>query len=153
MKKAKNKQVSVDLITALNSLRASPASYIPELKAMVPKFAGLTFQLDAHNQLLTKEGAKAVNELIQFLKVQKPVSKLLSEQLISQACSEHVTQTGPFGLTGGFGKDEKSLSERLESKGAFVGSRLVMFEYGSSTEREAILSLAIADGDPTRAYR
>jgi len=61
--------------------------------------------------------------------------------------------TGEHNIVGNTGVDGVTLSQRLEKFGSFVGSSQQLIYFGNSTGREAILSLAICDGDRSRSYR
>jgi hypothetical protein len=65
---------------------------------MIPKFDGQLYNKKADVIIKTVEGAKAVQDAIKFLSMQKPVSKMKSSKEISRACKDHVLDLGSKGL-------------------------------------------------------
>jgi len=58
-------------LTATNAIRKDPASFVPKLEAMLPKFNGNLYD----SILMTNEGAVAVQEAIDFLNNATPITE------------------------------------------------------------------------------
>ena len=101
----------------------------------------------------TQEGDIPVLELIEFLKVQKPLEPLkLAKDLKPYACKHNVDQ-GPTGETGHSASNGDDFGKRLKKlmkPGIIVGENI---SYGEAKARESVIQLAIDDGVPERGHR
>ena len=79
---------------------------IPKLEEMLTWFNGNVMNRPGNPVgLSTNEGPAAINELIEFLKVQQPLPALEWQEEMQQASRDHVLDTGPSGMTGHTGTD------------------------------------------------
>ena len=100
-------QFDIDVHKWQNEMRTKPASFIPELEEMLPRFNGNLYEYpnDPGKLLATQEGATAVQELIDYLKTAEPVDPLEWDDNIMKASREHVLNMASGGETGHTGKD------------------------------------------------
>lgn len=76
------------MLTVTNAIRMNPASFVPKLEAMLPKFNGLIYD----SVLSTNEGAVAVQEAIDFLKaITTPIATAMTwDQYAEFECKDLV---------------------------------------------------------------
>ena len=99
------------------------------------------------------EGKPAVQELIDFLKVQKPIHALRWSDPLFKAALHLAKAQGPTGQTGHTGPDGSTMVSRINDQmewEATIGENVM---YGAGTPLEAVLSLAIDDGLRSRGHR
>jgi len=94
-----------------------------------------------------------VIDLIEFLRIQKPLPAFEWDKNITNASLDHVLDTGPKGLCGHEGSDKSLAKQRLSRYGIVAGGNGETIDYGSKTGRLAILSLVIDDGNLSRVDR
>jgi len=95
-------------------MRTRPKSFIPELEAMLPRFQGDIYLRPNGGRLRTKEGPKAVKELIDYLKTAKPVNPLEWNPDLRKAAKDHVMDHAKGGETGHQGSDGSSPFDRMK---------------------------------------
>ena len=86
-----------------NVIRTDPKSFVPDLKNMLNKFNGMKRTvINKKGSVVqnTKEGSKAVEELITFLEKQKPLPALKYDQKLKDFACQHVKDQGPTGKVG-----------------------------------------------------
>ena len=102
----------------------------------------------------TAEGNKPVTELIDFLKVQKPLKELKMEDALRNASCIHVKEqsSGETGHKSSNGSSfaERAIQEGINKTGYFLGENMA---YGSEDAKMALYTLAIDDGVPNRGHR
>ena len=137
-----------------NQVRADPQSMIPDLEEMLTWFQGdVIYEPGTNYGLLTNEGPAAVQELIDFLMVQEPVDELEWQHNLMYASRDHVMDTGPSGLTGHYGTDGSSPSDRMARYVTLEGMSGENIAYGVQGPERTIMSLAIDEGVPSRGHR
>ena len=140
------------VVNALNKARTNPKSFIPQLKAMLTQFNGNVMKRPSGIGLRTKEGPKAVQELINFLQKQQPVGSLSWDQAMMQCSKDHVMDQGPRGTTGHTGSNGSSPSQRC-SKYVKLGSSSENIQYGDTDAEGVVVQLMIDDGVANRGHR
>ena len=144
---------------------------IPTLEAMLPRFEGNTYKEAGKTDIVTQEGAAAVQELIDYLKKAPSVAKLrrldaeaykttpvigdafTRPEGMVNACKDHVIDTGPTGVIGHTGTDNSSPFDRIEKYGTWETSAAENIAYGETTGLGVMLSLMIDDGVAGRGHR
>lgn len=85
----------------MNAARAAPAAYAKHLAPMAAAFKGTLMSLPGRTPLRTKEGKKAVDEAVEFLKAAKPVPPLVQlSPGLTAAAADMVAAAGPEGIFG-----------------------------------------------------
>jgi hypothetical protein len=91
---------------------------IANLTAIKANFNGLTYKELGFVAQITVEGVVAVDNAIDYLTNTATASSALTlETLMSSACSDHVTNTGPGGEIGNIGADGSTPTERVNRYG------------------------------------
>ncbi|HNR86959.1 MAG TPA: CAP domain-containing protein [Spirochaetota bacterium] len=146
-------QLEREVVDELNRVRTDPAGYAAHLEGMLKFFRGRRYERPGAITLLTKEGAAAVQETIDFLKSAKPLPPFVPSPGMSRAAKDQVNDTGPKGLTGHQGTDGSSVGSRLNRYGTWRRSCGENISYGKNTAREIVIQLLVDDGVPSRGHR
>jgi len=102
----------------------------------------------------TKEGARALHDLIAFLRSQPAVPLLQWDESLREKCATHVEATGPLGLTTIISHDGLTLKNRIDKLGSFLGSAIgTLLQFGGLSGRSALIALAVGDGDSLKQQR
>jgi uncharacterized protein YkwD len=145
-----------DILDEHNKLRQDPAGYADLLVPLLGKFDGMKFiKVPNEVQILTNEGAAAVQECIDFLMKQSPLPPYSPEmpEGLTQAAVDHALDTGSAGIVGHVGSDDSSPSSRMLKYGQWLEASAENISYGHSTAAEIIQQLIIDDGIPNRGHR
>ena len=144
-----------ELFEAQNTLRTNPKYYVPYLKKIVKSFKGKRSHMPGRPILVTKEGAKAVNEAIDFLNKQKPMHALTYSDLLSKASQDHADDIEANGFTGHKGSDGSTMSDRIERHCVWSGTIGENLAYSNIYDggHEFVLNLLVDDGVKTRGHR
>ena len=132
----------------MNKVRADPKLIIPELEATVKQFKGKLL-----GSLMTQEGAPAYTELIDFLKVQKPLSPMTWSNGIAAACQKFIDKAGPVGTFGHTGPDGSTMVTRLNAEGKWLSIIGENLAYGSQNGKKTLIQLMVDDGTASRGHR
>ena len=145
-------QFDKDILKFHNQARTNPKSYIPILEKMLASFDGLIMRMPGVNRR-TREGAPAVQELINFMKKQAPIPALGWRQEMVGAPRDQVNDRGPKGLMGHTGSDGSSSSDRMNRYIKINGYSGECIEYGEMSAQQVIIALLIDDGVANRGHR
>jgi uncharacterized protein YkwD len=132
----------------MNKVRADPKLIIPELEATVKQFKG---KLLGYKK--TKEGASAYTELINFLKVQKPLSSMTWSNGMAAACQKFIDKAGPVGTLSHTGPDGSTLKTRINAEGNWKKNLGENLSYGSQDGKKSLIQLMVDDGTASRGHR
>ena len=147
------KDLQNELFICQNKLRKDPSSFIPLLEERLKKFKENILQLKNENPLRTFEGVKAVENAIEFLKIQKPLKELKYNEALSNAAMDHANDIGQYGLTGHDGSRDSTLFERIEKYIEWDGAIAENLDFGFYNPENIILNLVIDDGCEERIQR
>ena len=136
-----------------NQLRRDPASYLPDLEALLPRFDGLVLERPGRPFLRTEEGAAAVQEAVAALRSAGSAQPLAWSAGLARAAGDHVRDQGPVGGTEHEGTDGSDPARRMERYGQWRGAVAENIAYGENSAREVVLQLLIDDGVPGRGHR
>jgi hypothetical protein len=146
-------QLEIDVVSELNHARTDPAGFAEYLVEFRKFFVGNYIQIPGKDLIITKEGASAVNEAIEFLRTAKPVPPLAISRGISLAAKSHVTDQGSEGLISHRGTDGSSPPDRMNRFGKLEGAWGECIDFGSNTARRIVMQLIIDDGVKDRGHR
>lgn len=142
-----------EVFDELNYFREDPADYANELRGYLPRFQGklLTAEQGDEIDIMTNEGAPAVNEAIRELRKERPLATLTWSNQLQRAAADHVAAQSRSGAVGHYGKGGGP-GERMIARG---GGRYVneVITYGHHTPAGVIHQLLIDDGVPGRGHR
>ena len=142
-----------ELFLCQNKLRKNPSSFIPQLEELTKKFKENILQLPNENPLKTFEGKKGVENAIEFLKTQKPLSELKFNEALSKAAMDHAIDIGQYGLTGHEGSRGSTLYDRIEKYIDWYGACAENLDFGFRNPENIILNLLIDDGSEDKNQR
>lgn len=91
-----------------NALRTNPLAFIPKLELMKDRFVIRTYKEQRKKDVLTIEGPKCVEDLIEFLRKQPAVEPLQWDDMLMKSARDHVRDMQKLGATGHKGQDGSS---------------------------------------------
>lgn len=146
-----------EAVTALNRLRAEPASFIPALERLLPRFSGLAMRTQDYGVVRTREGAAAVRDAISFLRTALPAPPVTLSAGLTRAAEDHVRDIAsargrPRSWTG---SDVSSPADRARRHGLLTGDAAspVAHDPPLSVEGGVLLGILVDDGVADRAGR
>lgn len=146
-------QLEIDVIIELNNARTDPAGFADYLVDFRKFYVGNYIQIPGKDYIITKEGASAVNEAIEFLRTAKPLPPLAVSRGISLAARAHVEDQGPGGMISHRGTDGSSPMDRMSRFGELEGAWGENIDFGNNTARQIVMQLIIDDGVKGRGHR
>lgn len=150
---ASETSLEVEVLARINYVRAHPREYARELREYRRHFDGRVLYLPGDpNGVITREGVEAVDEAIDFLENQAPLTDLELGQLLMLAARDHADEQGEAGATGHRSPDGLSPGDRVKRRGGdiYVGESI---SYGFDDADAVVRQLVIDDGVPGRGHR
>lgn len=121
---------------------------------MLENFDGMLLKREGKVTLRTNEGRVAVEEAIKFLENQQPLEPLRWNELVYNACQDHLQDIGPKGLTQHESSDgTTNVKERLDKYGNVVGWCGENLSFGCEEAKDILIQLIIDDGVQSRGHR
>ncbi|HMJ07032.1 MAG TPA: CAP domain-containing protein, partial [Chthoniobacterales bacterium] len=99
-----------------------------------------------------KEGTRALDEAIQFLRRASPQTPLIVSRGMSQAAADHCAEQAGGGMSHR-GRAGSTTGDRINRYGSWSGTWGENLSCGRSTAREIVLALIIDDGLRSRKHR
>jgi hypothetical protein len=115
--------IDAEILTEINKVRADPTSLIANLTAFKDNFNRPGLDAKFYKEIgivgeLTTDGDAAVDDAIDYLTNTAIASSPLTlVSLMTNACSDHVADTGPGGEVGNTGADGSTVTERANRYG------------------------------------
>ena len=106
---------------------------------MLPNFEGKMYKTGTNCNIMTKDGASAVQELIEFLNKAGPLEPLEWIADMSSACRDLCVDNGPKGLHGHVCQDGRSFSDRLKKYGHVNGQNSESISYMQKQGRDVVI--------------
>lgn len=140
------------VIREMNLARQNPALYATFVEEMRSHFNGRMLVRPGHINLVTKEGVRAIDDAMRFLRSVRPLPGLTLSAGMCRGAADHcVDQAG--GAMGHNGSDRSNPGARMSRYGAWSSSWGENIAYGKTTARDIVLALIIDDGLPARKHR
>jgi uncharacterized protein YkwD len=140
------------LVREMNLARENPAAYAGYVEELRSHFAGNQLVLPGGTVVRTKEGLRAIDDTIRFLRHARPQSPLSLSAGMCRAAADHcLDQAG--GRRGHDGSDRSSPGTRISRYGEWLGGWGENIAYGKTNARDIIMALIIDDGLPARKHR
>ncbi|MEY2488665.1 MAG: hypothetical protein QOC70_607 [Verrucomicrobiota bacterium] len=140
------------VIRELNLARQNPALYATFVAELRGRMNGNVMILPGRTRIRTKEGARALDEAIRFLRSAQPQAPLTLSPGMSRAAADHCADQASGGF-GHAGRDASHADGRIARYGTFGGCWGENISYGKATARDVVLALIIDDGLPARKHR
>ncbi|MDB6147323.1 MAG: serine protease, partial [Spartobacteria bacterium] len=140
------------LVREMNLARQNPGVYAGYVEELRSHFVGNVLVLPGGTQIRTKEGMRAIDETVRFLRKSRPQPALELSPGMCRAAADHCAdQSG--GRRGHDGSDRSSPGSRISRYGEWAGAWGENIAYGKTNARDIILALIIDDGLPARKHR
>lgn len=140
------------LISEMNVARQNPAVYAAYIEDMRSHFDGRQLVLPGGTRVPIREGTRALDEAIRFLRHARPEGPLALSPGMCRAAADHCAdQAG--GRKGHDGSDHSSPVMRISRYGEWSGGWAENLAYGKTNARDIIVALIIDDGQPARKHR
>ncbi len=141
------------LLREVNLARTDPESYRTYVNELRTRYRGDRLLLPGRIQIITKEGAAAVDEALSFLANAPPVPALHRSRGMSLAARDLVLEQGPAGTTGHESADGSRAWDRVSRYGTWRGLVAENIAYGDIDARMMVMSLIVDDGVADRGHR
>lgn len=140
------------VIHEINLARQNPALYATFVQELRDRMSGNVMVLPGHTKIRTREGTRALDEAIRFLRSVQPLAPVLLSPGMSRAAADHCADQADGGF-GHAGRDSSHANGRMARYGTFGGCWGENISYGKATARDVVLALIIDDGLPARKHR
>lgn len=141
------------ILAELNRARTDPAGYAADLRDYRALYRGRIVDEPGRPGLMTREGRKAVDAAIRFLRRQHPLPPLTRDRALELAASDHVREQGQAGLTGHIGRDGSDVSSRAARHGGRFRAIGENIGYGPDNAVAVVREFIIDDGVADRGHR
>ena len=138
------------VVREMNLARQNPAQYATYLEEMRGQFNGNMLVRSGRIPFRTKEGAKAVEEAIQYLRSASPRPALAFSPGMSRAAADHCAAQAGGGMSHSAGGNTGA---RISRYGTFSGSWGENISCGRQSAREIVIALIVDDGLRSRKHR
>lgn len=138
------------VVREMNLARQNPALYASYLEEMRGQFNGNILVRPGRIPFRTKEGVKAVDEAIRYLRSASPRSALAFSPGMSRAAADHCAAQAGGGMSHNAGGNTGS---RISRYGSFSGSWGENISCGRQSAREIVIALIVDDGLRSRKHR
>ncbi len=140
------------IVREMNLARQNPALYATFIEEMRENFRGDLLVLPGRIPLRTKEGTRALDDAIRFLRSTSPEAPLVFSPGMSRAAADHCAEQAGGGMshTGRGGSNTGDRINRYGSWSGMWGENLACGHFGA---REIVMALIIDDGLLGRKHR
>ena len=140
-----------ELVEQINFLRTNPKKFAEKLKTYLTYFKGNVLNIPERTiGISTIEGPKAYQDAIAYLERQKPLDALDPSKGLFRVAADFQKAIQRKNLED---VDSVDIEKIIDKYGTFYGEFSRATDYGSQTPEQALISLVVSDGDPTREQR
>jgi uncharacterized protein YkwD len=140
------------IVQEMNLARQNPALYASFLEELRANYNGRVLVLPGRGKIYTKEGVRAVDEAIRFLRSARPLPPLSFSPGISKGAADHCADQSN-GRLGHNGSDGSNAGQRMSRYGVWSATWGENLSYGRMSARQIVLALIIDDGLRGRKHR
>ena len=140
------------IVREMNLARENPALYATFIEEMRGNFQGNLLVLPGRIPLRTKEGTRALDDAIRFLRNASPQAPLVFSPGMSRAAADHCAEQAGGGMSH-TGRGGSNTGDRINRYGTWSGIWGENLACGRSAAREIVMALIIDDGLPARKHR
>jgi uncharacterized protein YkwD len=140
------------VVREMNLARENPAAYATYLEELRSNFHGNLLVLPGRIPLRTKEGVRAVDEAIRFLRNAAPQPPLNFSPGMSRAAADHCAEQAGGGMSHS-GRGGSNTGDRINRYGVWGGTWGENLSCGQRGARETVLALIVDDGLGARKHR
>ena len=141
------------VVHEINMARTAPKNYASLLKQYRKYYDKKILRRPEKTPILTKEGMRAVDEAIRFLRSLQPLPSLIPSKGMSSGARDHVKDQGSSGSGQHKGSDGSQPLDRVNRYGTWGKSIGENISYGSDQDRDIVMGLIMDDGVPSRGHR
>ena len=138
------------IVREMNLARQNPALYATFLEEMRGQFQGNMLVRPGRIPFRTKEGARAVEEAIRYLRSASPQAPLTFSPGMSRGAADHCAAQARGGMSHTAGGNTAS---RISRYGSWGGGWAENISCGRSGARETVIALIVDDGLRSRKHR
>jgi uncharacterized protein YkwD len=140
------------VVQEMNLARQNPQLYATFVEELRSHFNGRYYVLPGGTRVVTKEGTRALDDAIRFLRHARPMQPLAYSEGMSRGAADHCADQAPGGFshTGRDGSNPGVRMSRYGAWGLIWGENIA---YGKTSARDIVLALIIDDGLPARKHR
>ena len=140
-----------ELVEQINLLRTNPKKFAEKLNKYLSYFKGNVLNIPERTiGISTIEGPKAYQDAITYLERQKPLEPLDPSKGLFRVAADFQKAIQRKNLED---VDSVDIEKIIDKYGTFYGEFSRATDYGSQTPEQALISLVVSDGDPTREQR
>lgn len=140
------------IVREMNLARENPALYATFIEEMRGNFQGNLLVIPGRIPLRTKEGTRALDDAIRFLRSALPTAPLVYSPGMSRAAADHCAEQAGGGMSH-TGRSGSSTGDRINRYGTWSGMWGENLACGRSGAREIVMALIIDDGLSGRKHR
>ena len=140
------------IVEEMNLARQQPGVYAEQIQNLLAQFNGKYVELPGHTRIYPKEGPRAFDEAIRFLRSAHPEQPLAFSSGLAHATADHCADQVD-GSIGHDGHDRSNPGSRISRYGVWTGGWGENIAYGKTSARDIVLALIIDDGIAGRKHR
>ncbi len=140
------------VVREMNLARQNPSAYAAYLEELRGNFQGNLLVLPGRIPFQTKEGGRAVDEAIRFLRSAAPQPALSFSLGMSRAAADHCAEQAGGGMSHS-GRGGSNTGDRINRYGTWGGTWGENLSCGRRGARETVIALIVDDGLGSRKHR
>lgn len=142
-----------EIVREINLARTHPRQYAAFLETTRQFYNGKRFERPGEITIVTREGLRALNEAIEFLRTVEPLVPLTPSKGLCLGARDHAEDQAATGNVGHRGSDGSFASDRVNRYGRWQKTIGENISYGAETARDIVKNQIIDDNVPNRGHR
>lgn len=140
------------VVHEMNLARQNPALYANYIEELRSSFQGNLLVIPGRIPMRTKEGVRAIDEAVRFLRSTSPQAPLQFSAGMSHAAADHCAEQAGGGMTHS-GRGGSNTGDRINRYGMWSGTWGENLSCGRQGARETVIALIVDDGLGSRKHR